>query len=107
MNRGSGGTRSKWPARGGFGNGRSNETSLQTEQMMEETNEENLAYLGNTVSQLKETVVKIHNTVEEQNTYLDQLTKGMSGATNAVKGTMGKLDEVFKTGGSKHLCILV
>eukprot|EP01060_Flectonema_neradi_P034106 TRINITY_DN588_c15_g1_i1.p1 TRINITY_DN588_c15_g1~~TRINITY_DN588_c15_g1_i1.p1 ORF type:complete len:128 (+),score=20.87 TRINITY_DN588_c15_g1_i1:41-424(+) len=109
MNRGMNGNKSRWQtsSRGGLDGGRSNQTSLQTEQMMEEMNDQNLEHLGDTVSRLKETVVEIRDTVEQQNTYLDQLAKGMSGATNAVKGSMGKLEEVFKTGGSKHICILI
>ncbi|KAJ9454245.1 Bet1-like SNARE 1-2 [Diplonema papillatum] len=111
MNRGMRGNNARGLGLGGSrtrgGVSRPNVSQEESERIMEEQNDQELRELGSIVGSLKEVVVDISGTVDEQNSFLEGLMKSMSGATNSVKGTVGRLDEVFKTGGYKHLCMLV
>ena len=77
------------------------------EEQAEAENNRRLSNLRGLVGDLKQTAIEIGETTDQQNKFLDGLMKGMGGATNAVKGTINRLDDVMKKGGSKHICILV
>eukprot|EP01063_Lacrimia_lanifica_P022677 TRINITY_DN30205_c0_g1_i1.p1 TRINITY_DN30205_c0_g1~~TRINITY_DN30205_c0_g1_i1.p1 ORF type:complete len:134 (+),score=51.84 TRINITY_DN30205_c0_g1_i1:33-434(+) len=84
-----------------------NGVDQESERIMEQRNEEALGQLHNTVKNLKNVCIDIQTTADEQNSFLDGLMSKMGNANNAVKGTIGKLDDVMKQGGSKHLLILI
>eukprot|EP01061_Rhynchopus_euleeides_P010153 TRINITY_DN19507_c0_g1_i1.p2 TRINITY_DN19507_c0_g1~~TRINITY_DN19507_c0_g1_i1.p2 ORF type:complete len:129 (+),score=57.45 TRINITY_DN19507_c0_g1_i1:24-410(+) len=101
---GTGLTGSAFPGR--QGKGQPGASQVEAEQFMEQQNDEGLQRLAGLVGSLKETVIDIGTTTQQQNTFLDNLMQGMGGANNAVKGTISRLDEVMKKGGSGHICAL-
>eukprot|EP01062_Namystynia_karyoxenos_P058162 TRINITY_DN4958_c0_g1_i1.p2 TRINITY_DN4958_c0_g1~~TRINITY_DN4958_c0_g1_i1.p2 ORF type:complete len:142 (+),score=43.12 TRINITY_DN4958_c0_g1_i1:88-513(+) len=103
--RGVGGGRSSLfgPPGGGRGGGHQD----QTEEIMEEENDKMLDRLGEEVKAVKHLALDIRDEVDTHNNMLDKLGKGFDQATGALKGTMTRLDQVFKSGGSGHMCLLV
>eukprot|EP01064_Diplonema_japonicum_P015259 TRINITY_DN229_c1_g1_i2.p1 TRINITY_DN229_c1_g1~~TRINITY_DN229_c1_g1_i2.p1 ORF type:complete len:124 (+),score=10.64 TRINITY_DN229_c1_g1_i2:35-406(+) len=89
------------------GRAKASATQEETDQFLEEQNNAHLKELGSMVKDLKGVVVDIGDTVDEQSKFLETLQNSMRGATRAVKGTIGRIDDVMKSGGSKHLCILI
>eukprot|EP00755_Sulcionema_specki_P028457 Sspe_Gene.89937::Locus_61596_Transcript_1_1_Confidence_1.000_Length_617::g.89937::m.89937/K08504/BET1; blocked early in transport 1 len=108
-----GGSSGGLSGRGGLGaggNGAGGRGRYMQEEMEEEMlrrNEEGLDQMAEGVTRLKHIVLNIGAEVDEQNSLLDKLTGGFESATGAVKSTLGKMDAVFKSGGSKHMCMLV
>eukprot|EP01114_Cavostelium_apophysatum_P017056 TRINITY_DN4976_c0_g1_i2.p1 TRINITY_DN4976_c0_g1~~TRINITY_DN4976_c0_g1_i2.p1 ORF type:complete len:139 (-),score=24.34 TRINITY_DN4976_c0_g1_i2:16-432(-) len=79
----------------------------QDEQLLERDNDKSLEDLASKVRMIKKVSEDIEIGITEGNRRLDDLDSDMSGVQGLLKNTMGKLNELTRSGGSRHMCYLI
>jgi blocked-early-in-transport protein 1 len=96
--------------RGNMNNTSNNPTqsfSEQSRQLMEEQNDAAIAELGEKVGLMKNLAVDIEEGIAKDKILLDNMSGSFENVTNMMKGTLGNVQKMLATGGSKHMCYLV
>jgi len=75
--------------------------------MYAEQNNQMTDHLGSQVSRLKELSVLISDEVNEQNSLLANMGNSFQSTGALMSGTLGKLQRMIDSGGSKHMCYLI
>jgi blocked-early-in-transport protein 1 len=74
--------------------------------MIEEQNNALVDDLANKVASLKELSINIGEHVREDNRFLSEMDRDMGRTTGMLDGTIGKIGNMMKNGGSQHMCYL-
>lgn len=78
----------------------------QTEEQLERENEDELESLRDKVATIKSVALDIQDEVRTHNKLLDKMGDQFTTASSSLKSTMGRLNNMMQTGGSKHMCML-
>jgi len=81
--------------------------SEQARMLLEEQNNRGIAALSEKVSYMKTLAGDIEAAIQEDHTLLDQTSSTFDRVTMMMKGTLGNVNKMLATGGSKHMCYLV
>jgi blocked-early-in-transport protein 1 len=79
----------------------------QSERLMESQNDVLTARLADKVNLLKQMSIDIGVEVKEQNRFLTDMDADMENTQSFMHKTLGSLQNMINTGGSKHMCYLV
>lgn len=81
--------------------------SEQTRMMLEEQNNRDIAALSEKVSFMKNLATDIEAAIQEDHTILNNTSSTFDRVTGMMRGTIGNVNKMLSTGGSKHMCYLV
>jgi len=81
--------------------------SEQARMLMEEQNNRDIAALSEKVAYMKNLATDIEAAIQEDQALLDQTGSSFDRVTLLMKGTLGNVNKMLTTGGSKHMCYLV
>lgn len=85
-----------------------NDTAAGTRQALEEDNDRMVEELSRKVSALKSATITIHDEVSDHNRMLNAMSDDFDRTGNLMTGTLGRLDNLLRTGGSSvHMCTLI
>jgi blocked-early-in-transport protein 1 len=81
--------------------------SEQARMLMEEQNNRGIAELEGSVARMKDLAFDIEAAIQEDRKELEQTSLSFDKVTMMMKGTLGNVNKMLATGGSKHMCYLV
>lgn len=81
--------------------------SEQARMIMEEQNNREISALSEKVAYMKNLATDIEAAIQEDQLLLEQTGSGFDRVTMMMKGTLGNVNKMLSTGGSKHMCYLV
>lgn len=82
-------------------------TAEQSLQMMEDSNNEQIAKLGDQVALMHSVARDIESGLMEDNALLKDTGNTLDKVASMMRGTLGNVQQMLNTGGSKHMCYLV
>jgi blocked-early-in-transport protein 1 len=56
---------------------------------------------------MREIAFDLDQQLKEDNSLIDQAGSGLERVTNMMKSTLGNVNQMLATGGSKHMCYLI
>ena len=81
--------------------------SEQARMILEEQNNRDIAALSEKVSFMKNLAGDIEAAIQEDHNVLDQTGSTFDKVTTMMRGTLGNVNKMLATGGSKHMCYLI
>jgi len=81
--------------------------SEQARMLLEEQNNREIAALSEKVSYMKNLAGDIEAAIQEDHAILNQTGSAFDKVSIMMRGTLGNVNKMLSTGGSKHMCYLI
>jgi blocked early in transport 1 len=81
--------------------------SEQARMILEEQNNREIAALGEKVSMMRFIASDIEAAIKDDHELLNQTGSTFDRVSSMMKGTLGNVNKMLTTGGSKHMCYLI
>lgn len=82
-------------------------TSEQARTMMQESNDRDIAQLADKVNLMRNIAFDLEQQLQEDHTLLNHTGSNMDRVSQMMKTTLGNVNQMLNTGGSKHMCYLI